>query len=415
MVLTRAARRSLRVFLLLGAGGSVVTGAPGIAQQITPPSSVLPPVDKEYQPVGINAGAIHLQPTADIRLDYDSNIYAKATDAEDDAIVTFTPGLTADYDHGSVHLAGTASATLRRFATHSTENSNAALLDGRATVALGPVDQLSADIGWQRLVEDRGDPEARTDDTVGPRLSNALNGALDYNHEGTRIGFRAHGEATRYRYLSKVDADREFTQYVLSGRLSYRVSGAASMFGEVFANKRDFRLPTDFSGVDRDASTIGGRAGLALATGGLWSGDLGVGVFRFNPEDPTLKSRTGLSVQGSIAYSPTPRTAFTLEAFRGDVATVRSGASTRVDTRIRFGLQQEVRHNLRLNAALIYRRSQFIGAGSQRTLGAQAEVDYLVSRRFTIAATARYATRDSNRADERFDRFRGGIELRMHF
>src|SRR3546814_8261422 len=81
--------------------------------------------------------------------------------------------------------------------------------------------------------------------------------------------------------------------------------------------------------------------------GGKLRGELNVGVFRFDPKDRTLKPYTGLQFAAAMSYAIRPRTAITLDAFRGDVATVRTGALARTDTRIGIGVQQEVRHNLR--------------------------------------------------------------------
>ncbi|MGN6621004.1 MAG: outer membrane beta-barrel protein [Sphingomonas sp.] len=415
MVLNRGWRRSGRALSLAGAAIWCALGSSGVAQELDAPALTVDQDVPGYQPTGINVGALRLFPSADVRLAYDSNIYAKSTDRQNDAIVTFSPQLVADYDHGNLHAVGTASANIRRFATYTTENSTGALVNGHASLDLGATDQLIGDLGWRRVVEDRGDPEARTDDTVGPRLSNAWNGALDYRHQGTRIGFQAHGAIDRFDYLAPIDADRDLTQYSASGRLSYRIRGQTSVFGEIFANRRNFRLATDFSGIDRDADTIGGRAGISIDPGGLWSGDVGLGVFHFNPDDPTLRSRTGLSARASLMFAPTPRLAFTLEGFRGDVATVRNGASTRVDTRVQLGAQQEVRHNLHWRGAIVYRRSSFIGGSAQRTLGGEGEIEYRLNNRVAIAATAQYADRNSRLASERFERFRGGLELRLRY
>src|SRR3546814_7841793 len=79
-----------------------------------------------------------------------------------------------------------------------------------------------------------------------------------------------------------------------------------------------------------------------------------VGVFRFDPKDRTLKPYTGLQFAAAMSYAIRPRTAITLDAFRGDVATVRTGALARTDTRIGIGVQQEVRQDrksTRLNSS----------------------------------------------------------------
>src|SRR3546814_4462414 len=66
-----------------------------------------------------------------------------------------------------------------------------------------------------------------------------------------------------------------------------------------------------------------------------------------------------------MSYAIRPRTAITLDAFRGDVATVRTGALARTDTRIGIGVQQEVRHNLLFNAGLSWRQTDYRGTSDQ--------------------------------------------------
>src|SRR3546814_18343502 len=95
---------------------------------------------------------------------------------------------------------------------------------------------------------------------------------------------------------------------------------------------RDFRQAADDAGVDRDASTFGGTVGAEFDPGGKLRGELNVGVFRFDPKDRTLKPYTGLQFAAAMSYAIRPRTSITLDAFRGDVAPVRTVALARPDT-----------------------------------------------------------------------------------
>src|SRR3546814_534009 len=112
-----------------------------------------------------------------------------------------------------------------------------------------------------------------------------------------------------------------------------------------------------------------------------------------------------------------PRTAITLDAFRSDVATVRTGALARTDTRIGIGVQQEVRHNLLFNAGLSWRQTDYRGTSdqTQRIWGGNVEAEYLLNRHLSIAAMGWYKHRNSDAPDEDYERFRAGLELRFKY
>src|SRR3546814_2282336 len=97
-----------------------------------------------------------------------------------------------------------------------------------------------------------------------------------------------------------------------------------------------------------------------------------------------------------MSYAIRPRTAITLDAFRGDVATVRTGALARTDTRIGIGVQQEVRHNLLFNAGLSWRQTDYRGTSdqTQRIWGGNVEAEYLLNSHLSIAAMGWYRSEE---------------------
>ncbi|WP_336974654.1 outer membrane beta-barrel protein [Sphingobium aromaticiconvertens] len=389
---------------------------PALAQQTDRPASVLDLVAQEYQPIGIRLGNIRIDPELDARIEYDSNIYAEATDKDDDWKTVISPRLTGTYDAGTVKMTARAAGTFRRFFSFKRENSSAGLADLKLGWQPNEGTSIQGTGGWERAIEDRGDPEARNFQTIGPRRIDVLHGTLNVAHEMGRLGFDAEAAARRLDHVSSIDAERDHAVYSGSARLRYRLSGLVSIFGQGFVNRRDFRLATDTSGINRDATTYGGRGGVAIDPGGTLRGDFGVGVFRFDPSDPTLKGRTGLSVEGSMTFQPTQRIAFTLDAFQGDVATLRAGAIARTDSRLQIGMQSEARHNLRWSLAAFYRRTNFVGTPvKERTIGGLFEAEYLINRLFSVAATVRYGDRSSDDPTESYTRLRGGVELRVRF
>lgn len=390
--------------------------APAVAQQIDRPNSVLDLPGDEYQPLGVRAGNFLITPAVDARLEYDDNIYAESTNTDDDVKAVITPQLTATLDRETYRISARAQATYRQFVDQKSENSEAAIVDAQLSWRPSATDSLTGSAGWQRVVEDRGDPEARNFQGSGPRLSDLYRADLGYARNAGRIGIDVRGAISRIEHVSALDTERDHNAYIGNVRLGYRVSGLISVIGQGFVNRRDFRLATDNSGVNRDATTYGARGGVAIDPGGVLRGDASVGIFRLNPGDPTLKSRSGFSAEASLTYQPMQRLAVIFNAFQGDVATVRAGAQARTDRRIQLGIQQEVRHNLRWLGGVGYRRTNFIGSSvKERTLVGFGEIEYLMSRNLAIAATARYADRTSSTQGEGFERFRGGLEIRLKY
>lgn len=410
VLITSGRQRQLGVFaLVLG------TVAPAAAQDLGRATPLLD-VPKEYAATPIHIGPASLTAAMDVRAEYDSNIYALPSNEIDDVRFNFLPRLNLTMDSGTFSLGARAAAQIRRYAEHDTENSESGVVGLEGGWRMSTADTLSFKASAARTVEERGEPESRRNPASPPRKSNFFEGSLGYKHQGPRIGLSLTGTALRNNALSASDEERDYKQYSAVARAGVRASGTVMGFVEGFYTKRDFDLPTDFSGVDRDSHTVGGRAGIAIDPGGMISGEAAVGIFRFNPDDPLLSSRSGLSVTASLVYQPTQRLAFTLDGFRGDVATVRTGAQSRTDTRFRFGVQQEIYHNLHANAAVIYRQTKFVGSGaSERTLGATAELEYLMNRHVAIALQGGYGDRNSNDPLDESERANIGVELRLQY
>lgn len=380
--------------------------------------------DPEYEPKGIDIGPFVLFGGADAGITYDSNVFAvpKASPNStrrgpvDDAVFTVGPHIDINYTREKLSFRGHADAQIRRYAGETSQDSEAVGVLGEVKWSPSRGHDLTALATWNRDVEDRGDPEANVGALAGPRIYNIMAGSLNYAVRGTRISFDVEAAARKTNALAPEDADRDFTTYLGRGTVGYRVSGTVSVTGTGFINVRKYRLKSNAVLTDRDTTTYGGRLGVAFDPGGLLTGAISAGVFKLNPQDPTLSSRTGLSVTGTVTYRPTRRTAITVDLFNGDVATFRSGATARTDTVAKVTLQQEVRHNLFANIGAGYRRSKYVGNGlTESTVIGFGEIEYLFSRNWSVAATANYGTRNSDDPRDEFNRFRGGIEVRFQF
>jgi hypothetical protein len=377
--------------------------------------------DPEYEPKGTNVGPFVMFGGVDAGVNYDSNVYAVSKTSTnrgpiDDAIFEIAPQLDINYAGEKLSFRGHADALIKRYVDQTTQDSEAAGVLGELKWSPSRGHSLTALGTWNRDVEDRGDPEANVGARIGPRIYNILAGSLIYAHTGTRISFNAEAAARKTNALASEDSDRDFTTWLGRGTVGYRVSGTMSVTGTGFINRRNFRIKSNATLTDRDTTTYGARLGVEFDPGGLFAGNVSAGVFKLNPADPTLSSRTGFSAAGAVTYRPSRRTAITADVFNGDVATFRSGATSRTDTTAKLTLQQEIRHNLFANVGAGYRHTKYVGNGlKESTLIGFGEVEYLLNRNWSVAANVNYGTRDSDNPTDEFNRFRGGVEVRFQF
>ena len=404
-----------RLIAPLLAASSLVPSV-ALAQSIDSTAPMLDVEDVFGLPEPVTVGPFQVIASGEAGVHYDSNVYAEETDPVDDFVLVARPRLEARTGDARTRLAVQANAEYRKYFDQSSEDAISAFVGSTLTSEVSASDVVSASASWRRAVEDRGDPEARDIQSIGPRKINLFTGELGWAHQGPRVSLGLRGEASKIDYLSALDAERDLTLMSARASAGYRVGANSRLIVVGFVNQRNFDQQFDDNGINRDASTYGARAGLRFGEQGILRGEATLGVFRFDPSDPTLKSYTGLSADASLAYLPTRRLAFTLDAFRGDSATVRAGARARTDTTIRAGVQAEARHNLRLEASVFYRESEFRGIGTtEETVGVRAAAEYRINRIMSVVPSVTYADRTSDIPGEDFERFRGGVELRVRF
>lgn len=378
--------------------------------------------DPEYEPKGVDIGPFMMNAGIDAGVNYDSNVYAVPSGTAtsngpiDDVIFAVAPQIDINYPGEKLSFRGHAEALIKRYVDQTSQDSEAGGVLGELQWSPATGHRLTVLGTWDRSVEDRGDPEANVGAPIGPRIYSIMAGSLGYAVTGTRISFDAEAAIRKTNALAAADSDRDFTSYLGRGTVGYRVSGTVSATATGFINVRNFKIKSNASLTDRDTTTLGGRLGVEFNPGGLFTGAVSAGIFNLNHDDPTLSSRTGLSVAGAVTYRPSRRTAVMLDLFNGDVATFRSGATSRTDTTAKLTLQQEVRHNLFGTVGAGYRHTKYVGNGlKESTILGFAEVEYLLSRNWSVAANVNYGTRDSDNPRDEFNRFRGGVEVRFQF
>lgn len=407
----------VRFVLLAGCCVSaILTTTYAQAQQVRRGASPLTLPRPGYEPRVTRIGPATLRLQVDIAALYDTNVYATSAAAIDDTIIHVRPRADLEWSTASMDLYAEAYADARRHFDIGRENATSfgAALGGSA--ALAKAHSVRTEARFDRAIESRSDPEARAPITVPPRKIDILSSELGYTFTGTRFGVDLSGGVQRFSYLDPGERDRNLRIYRGSARVSWKPAAPVAFYLEGYANRRDFDLATDVNGVDRDATTLGLLLGVSREVSPKLRGRIGAGVFRADPDDPGLPGFTGFAANGEIIWSPLPRTQITSTVFRGDVATVRAGATGRTDTRASVRIDQEARHNLLWYAVLAWTRNDFRGltANQQDTLSAELEAEFLINRTFSAFAGASYAKRYSDRPLDEFSRgrFQVGVRIR---
>lgn len=404
--------------ILAALWGVMATAAPAVAQieadgfrteQRTPPEG--------YEPRTIRTGSLVIRPELDLLGYYDSNIYAEESGEMDDFVITAVPRLSAAIENEKLQWSAEGYTALHRYIDNSTENSTTFGAMSRL-VAL-PTEQLrlGGGVRFARVAEDRGAPEGRTATDIGPRIYNDLGGELFAGVRGSRLGVQLRGEVEKLDYRNAADNDRDRTTYLGSVRGLYQMSALFSLFAQGDVRRREYRLSSAVTGVDRDSTTFGGVVGVQIDPGGKLQGEAYAGAYRFDADDPLISKHTGFQLGAGLDYALTPRTAITLTAFRGDAATVQPGANGRTDTRVRLGFKQEVRHNLHIGSGLEWRKVEYRGLidQDQDKWAADIEAEYLLNRYMAVAAIGRYNGRQSEVQGQDYNRFQVGLALRLRY
>lgn len=412
-----AARLTCGSLAVLLVAAPCINATTALAQEVERGTSALDLPRLGYEARGWRSGGHTIHPQLLVEGNYNSNVYATSTNADDDYIVTVAPRIDVTSALGNLNLASDVFVTHREYLDNGRESNTTFGGGTKGGYTISRTNSVNFGARFQRAVESRADPEANASVLLSPRKINVLTGDLGYSYQGNRLGVSLQGGVQNVNFLNAGEQDKDNTIYRVSLRGSLMLKQGMEVFIQPYYNRRDARLRVDRNGVDRDTTTIGALAGIKLDLGNVWRGDMGVGVFRANPDQAGFPSRTGFAVNGRLIWSPDERTAFTLAAFRGDVATIRAGATSRTDTNLSLRWDQEIRHNLLLNAIVGVNRTEYKGSPRQkRTTGfGRVEVEYLLNQRLSAFANAGYTTRSAPIDTNEFKRTIVGLGLRLRF
>jgi hypothetical protein len=373
-----------------------------------------PPLGYERQ--GMRLGSTSVFPELRIGAIADSNVFATSSNEDEDVIGLIEPSIAFANRSAKLDFGANAYGGFRRYFENENENVETFGANAKIRYQASNVHSGSLAAGYDRGFQRRYDPERNANFTIPPTLIDNLWGEAGYLYRPGRLGLGATAGVFKSNYKDPIDDERDLTSYRASARALIGASSRVDFFVEGYGVWRDFRLPVDLSGVNRDGETYGANAGVAFEVTDKLTGDFGVGYFTANFDDPSLREFSGLGFSGSVNWRPQARTAIVVDAFRGDVATNRTGASGRIDTRGSIRLYQEIRHNLRGRLEIGYRHGEFRRSGlTQDDLTAGAAVEFLFNRHLAAELGYNFRDRDATVALDEFTTHQATLSLIVRY
>ncbi len=152
-----------------------------------PASSILEIPDSLFVPTTLSIAGAPVQIGGTVGVEYDNNLYAQAFDTVDDEKLLVRPRIALLPSSGALQLSALAEGDFRKFRRRGSEDTIGGLIKTETIWTPSATDRVTLLSGWQRITEDRGEPEGLTTRRTGPRQINTIDADLGYTMQGPRF------------------------------------------------------------------------------------------------------------------------------------------------------------------------------------------------------------------------------------
>ncbi len=383
------------------------------------------PIDDPFAPTGIRLGTFTLFPTLEQSIGHTSN--AGFTDGGEGSTFSQTNAAANFISDWSRHqLRGGVSGGYTNFFDDQFEDlpqgaANVELrLDGGddLTFTLGATGDLRTE---SAVSDDINVPAGTVID--GRPMVQRYTGFAEIAKGGGRLvpSLRASFDTVAYGDADVVgggtvsQSARDNTLFLAALRLGYEVSPAWRPFVEVEGGARVYDSGVGVGGNTRDSMRYALRGGAEFGSGDKLNGELALGYAAEVFDDSRLETLDGLTVDGTINWSPHRFTTITAAATSEFVTSTNFGESGSVVYGGSLGISRAIRSNLSLNAQVQASMRDYTGSAREDTsYAAQVGAEWQMNRSLALFGTAGYEVVESSDADSSYEAatVRGGLRLR---
>lgn len=332
--------------LMLTTAIAVLTAVPAMAQEGDNPfirgryTAVNERGQPEFDPVPVRVGTFNVDASLGVAASYNDNIFAAPANEEGDTIIRIQPAVIARSNWSAHELSAGVRVDHEEYLENGDESATDydAFVNGRLDVTRNFLVYGGVNAG--HTTEERYDASSfgladrAAYDTVG--------GFVRGQYRQDRIQLEATLGATDDSFDQLVQQVRDNTTTYVNARLSYAFTPDVAMF--VQARQADL----DFSDNLRDGTRTTIDAGVNFELAAPFRGEIAVGSFQDDRDNPTVEDVDGLSVAANVQWFPTQLTTVTFAANRGAVDSGLLTAVTSVNTAYSVRVDHELLRNVLL-------------------------------------------------------------------
>jgi hypothetical protein len=309
-----------------------------------------------YAPQGIGSGGLILYPSLQSGLVLSSNPEQRHSGADAALGVRLSPSLRIESDWSRHALSLSAEGTFTDYPGHGIGAESTGRIESDFRLDIRRTSQADFESSYAVERSSASDSEV-PDQAEGDRIEHEWGGIVTLTHQPGRFGVRLRG-GLGYNRFEDVDlqgggtednSDRNYVQPEIGLRLSYEATPAITPFVEAAYQPRFHDEAQDRNGFRRDSDGYLLKAGAALDSSPIWSGELALLYEWRDYDDRRLETLDAVGVTGNVVWRPTEFTTLTYTAATSLDETVSAGSS---GTRV-YELGASAEHLLRDNVALL--------------------------------------------------------------
>lgn len=374
----------------------------------------------EFDPEAVRLGAFLVDSSVTAALATTDNVFADANDEESDTIISGALDVNARSDW-SVHQIGLRGRLGRsEYSDFSDESFTSLDLGASGRLDVSRQFSLGADVSVQDSVQSRA-TYVNGSELDGPIEFTRTRAQVSADYRNERVRWTNALRLTQFDYddgffrgtNTVLEQDfRDNDAVDLTSRLSYAISPNVAVFGQGTVSQTDYDNPQTF--VDpttlavtqrvRDSDGYIVAGGVDFETANLMRGDIAIGFFSQDNEDPAFQDVDGLSIDGNVQWFPTELTTVSANAGRSVVDNGLLQSPSTLQTQIGARVDHEFSRQVVGSIFADFREDDYEGV--ERTddyVNAGVGVLYRMNKRVHINGYLRHVERDVNLTTNAFD------------
>ncbi|MDP2213485.1 outer membrane beta-barrel protein [Phenylobacterium sp.] len=357
-----------------------------------------------YQAVGLRMGSFMAYPKLSLGVEHNDNIYATERNETDDLVWRVAPELYVGSDWSRHALNAYVRGTILRYQDFDTENVEDISVGASAQIDLLRNSFITLGADWAKLTEPRTSPNA-VSGAVEPTEYETADFNAGISHELNRLRLSASYALKTYDYDDGRNAAggvipqqyRDRDEHTLTARADYAVSPAAALFLEVSRNERDYRLSRPAVTLVRDSEGYRALVGSNFEIGATARGEIAVGYFNQEYDDPTLNDIDGLGARAQVEWFPTQLTTVTFTGARTIEESASPGSAGYVSENLGVKVDHELMRNVILTGQAAVGKDEYKGiTRKDDRFNAGLGATYLLNRHAGVTLAYSHMEMDSS-------------------